>query len=865
MEHQTLLNAFVRFIALLERVGNALGTLAFIWGTVVVLGGFATFLGQDFWVATVIVFLEGFRTFSRQSSSDDRLLFKTTGGIKLKRMELGTNSGSLYYVNAVIMTATYKLHSPWRLARIMISSVWLFWNEIEIYDTENENVKLAVKILYIMVMCQGILYILACILESLSFLLRRSLALECGLVDKSGMRSIDLYYEQAYDTFLQESVFDTTNKMSLVTFAVDFLNPKSSRDNKSAAVRILDSFMQRWNKTYDICNTKLISLITTSPKAVTTLINMLGWTVTEDADIRLFAAKVTAHLAPHVQIIRIPGTMQMVSSLLDAQDGILVQIVDGNGGNADDDQQVSNGASSRTVNGNASDIEDRQQMGHGSSNSPLDIEGGNMPAVQASSTPATQNNSEGCSVMERICRFLGYVQKLWSIPQEDTKDEDSLPALGMNILEGLAHDLHNCEEISRTTELLPKIIGFISYIPGPTTSHQEEIATSSLKLVGKLASVKGEIGIKLRRQLSDNPFLIGNLAEILEDEGNSSYLEQSKLAMYIITNIAMDKKTRQEIGMVQVIIDRLVQKFIGEEELSNPLRAEAGQALAMLAIESPNNCSAMLYKTSELIGDLANKLQRGVHVYQAASLLQSLCKNSRQLVLSHQCSDDRLLSTMTVVLGRIKDAEGKQMEALIGLASQICSVMSERIAPVLDSFSDDEAFVDKLVGELNARKKPSPHEFPETRSLLVELTVSIVEFCPHYAPIFKEHRMVEALSKVERYTGEVSGEARALRAMVATAKRLIGVDTPNRVSFQMSSSRNTFQFAKRRSMFSSTGLDYQQTVEAAGVTGCSFRMSMGIQMGGKQCNGSNLKLDYSALPVSHGGSLLNSYTCKPWL
>ena len=62
MEAQKWLNAFVRFVAFLERVGNALGTLAFIWATVVVLGGFITDLvRKDFGFATAIVFLEAFR------------------------------------------------------------------------------------------------------------------------------------------------------------------------------------------------------------------------------------------------------------------------------------------------------------------------------------------------------------------------------------------------------------------------------------------------------------------------------------------------------------------------------------------------------------------------------------------------------------------------------------------------------------------------------------------------------------------------------------------------------------------------------------------------------------------------------------
>jgi hypothetical protein len=57
------LNGFVRAVALIERLGNALGTLAFTWATVVLLGGYPTVLRQDcdFWFATTIVFLEAAR------------------------------------------------------------------------------------------------------------------------------------------------------------------------------------------------------------------------------------------------------------------------------------------------------------------------------------------------------------------------------------------------------------------------------------------------------------------------------------------------------------------------------------------------------------------------------------------------------------------------------------------------------------------------------------------------------------------------------------------------------------------------------------------------------------------------------------
>uniref|UniRef100_A0A0E0EFE8 DUF4220 domain-containing protein n=1 Tax=Oryza meridionalis TaxID=40149 RepID=A0A0E0EFE8_9ORYZ len=58
------LNRFVRSVALIERVGNALGTLAFTWATVILLGGYPTKLRSkdDFAFATIIVFLEAAST-----------------------------------------------------------------------------------------------------------------------------------------------------------------------------------------------------------------------------------------------------------------------------------------------------------------------------------------------------------------------------------------------------------------------------------------------------------------------------------------------------------------------------------------------------------------------------------------------------------------------------------------------------------------------------------------------------------------------------------------------------------------------------------------------------------------------------------
>lgn len=60
------LTLFALRLAVLEKAATGLGTLGFIWATVVLLGGFAITLDKtDFWFITIILLIEGTRIFSR--------------------------------------------------------------------------------------------------------------------------------------------------------------------------------------------------------------------------------------------------------------------------------------------------------------------------------------------------------------------------------------------------------------------------------------------------------------------------------------------------------------------------------------------------------------------------------------------------------------------------------------------------------------------------------------------------------------------------------------------------------------------------------------------------------------------------------
>jgi len=84
-----------------------------------------------------------------------------------------------------------------------------------------------------------------------------------------------------------------------------------------------------------------------------------------------------------------------------------------------------------------------------------------------------------------------------------------------------------------------------------------------------------------------------------------------------------------------------------------------------------------------------------------------------------------------------RELEGKKLEALISLASQICKVFPQCFAQELESGLAD--IIQKLVATLNSSKKPSL-EYTRMRRVIIEMTICILESCPHYATVFREKR-----------------------------------------------------------------------------------------------------------------------------
>ncbi|KAK3127892.1 hypothetical protein QOZ80_7AG0579780 [Eleusine coracana subsp. coracana] len=726
------LNRFVRIVTFIERVGNALGTLAFTWATVVLLGGYPTVLCRgwfrDFWCATAIVFLEATRMFSRNNKMDYQLFFHTKGAFRR------------FGLHGLIISAA--------IARVVLALVRLV-NNNEYYcdntkdpivtnpkpDDSQINLAPSLNIFYGMVLGQGALYVVACIFEIFAFIPRRSLARRSGFGGQWGMELVGLYYAYALEKSTEGDVLAPKN-VNFNSFAMEYCLNSDKPNMQLHGIRIMHSLLLR-----EETRKQLFPILINSTKTMARLIEMLDWSRPEKITIRLYAAKVTSELSTGLRVVTIPGIIQVVSALLDY-------------GNQ---QQRANPLLN-------TDVEHEKVPDNHEERLDACEDTGNNLLLETREHSSQQVPAEQ-QKPSKLFRGLQCIFGTWSIPQEEPKpltEKDLLPALGMSILDGLIGcDQDNCVEISRASGLTMKIIRFTSYGRSDTMytdTQRKVLMASSLKLLHSLTSIDGEIGVRLRHKVSQNPFLLRNLADVLGD--SMSCKELKKLVAGILRNLAIDGEARKVIGHKQVIISRLMHAFLTQDGSSSTEserlpRRVAGQALAMLAMDNANNCLAM-----------------------------DICRHARTELKEHDIKE--ISYSLREVLERIMVAEAAELEIFIGLSSQICQVIPGAFTRELEQGQIKGTFVKRLIDALNANMEPSA-DCPGIRRVILQQAISLMECDSRYANFFKDRGMKEALSMVEETASDVEnynlflGDAGLIEAseplprLVARAKELLAV------------------------------------------------------------------------------------------
>ncbi|CAN8300578.1 unnamed protein product [Cochlearia groenlandica] len=733
------LTLFALQLAILEKTATGIGTLGFIWATVVLLGGFAITLdGSDFWFITIILLIEGARIFSRshelewqhQSTwtvagvgiSSFRALRSSSASLlrNLKRFSesiLGRRSkesatttrdrvsreatyddtwknsdavpvlpyAKWFFISSTVSRLLYWLQLLSATACVALSLYKLVrhnYGDVHKGDTDKRNRRSALSIFYSLALAEALLFLAEKAYwewrVSVCNLLE-NVTRECGF-GVTGLVSIKRFFYDSYSKSVNGSIFDGL-KMDVVSFGMDLLGSNSS-DEQLIGARILRQFAV--NERYSEDTLEKIGI---NFPVVERLVEMLNWKDVQEEEIRRSSAEILSKLAGKKQnslrVAGISGAMESISSLLE------------------------NTRSS----GEAPDEIGEKKVFHDH------------------------------NLHYDFYRFNN---------------------LGLLILKKLARDHDNCGKLGNTRGLLPKIIDFTHVDKVLLSNANEDISRSqvltlkrSLQLVKMLASTTGNTGKCLRREISEIVFTVSNVRDVLRH--GARYPKLQKLGIGIVTNLALDTEARERTGATGGVLKELFNIFFklethGGEGNEQCVRIAAGEAIAMLVLESKGNCLRVLRLgvTERLVEALECPSIR----VNAARVLRNLC-----LYSGDECFHDLkfVIAAAPTVLKSITSEDNKLQEVMVGLAAQVFRFMSSEESTFVftDSGIKRHELAYSLVSILKKHDKPAI-KVPRIRRFAIEMAVWMMrDDLENNVAVFRELGLEKELEKVLETTAEL--------------------------------------------------------------------------------------------------------------
>ncbi|KAK9664851.1 hypothetical protein RND81_14G073800 [Saponaria officinalis] len=718
-------------LAVLEKAATGLGTLGFIWATVVLLGGFAITLGTtDFWFITVILLIEGGRIFGRSrelewqhqatwsladaginsfrllKSSSSKISKRVKPAFRMKtyndrqikaeitrierRVKLVTRRWEsadvpiLPYASWVFVSRNISKILQWfqimaAITCVVLSTIKIVrrnFGDIEKGDTDKRNREAALLIFYSLALAEASLFLLEKLYWELNVTYGKVLEQindECEF-GHLGIISIRRFFYDAYSRCVEGSVFDGV-KMDMVSFAIELLS-SNSPDEQLMGARILQSF-----STSERFGDDTLQKIGTTFSSVERLVEMLNWKDPEEQNIRHASAVILLKLVRKEQnslrVAGIPGSMESISSLL-----------------------------------------------------------------------------YDCRISGRVMDGIG--EKSITADHEDYGFYE-FNHLGLQIFKKLARDHENCGKIGSTRGLLRKIIDFTcagEMLLKDTNVTRSQILTvkRSLQVLNMLASTTGSTGKQLRREIAENVFTVSNIRDILRHGEKHPKLQ--KLGIEILTNLAMEDDATERIGGTGGILRELLNIFLKNVMLESEAQVTttaAGEALTMLASESKQNCQRILKLGA--LENLVEALEVPNLRVNAAPILSNLCTYSAE---EYFLDLRRVTNALPTVLKMIISEDDKLQEVMVGLAARALTFTKYEESTIMFQRAEVKQtdLEDVLVQILKKYQYP-PARFPRIRRFTIELAIWMMKASQSNVGTFKNLRVENELENVLDTTSEL--------------------------------------------------------------------------------------------------------------
>jgi hypothetical protein len=192
---------------------------------------------------------------------------------------------AIFQIYALLCVSFGNLLMPAAFIRVIIALPRLVQHDYGRGGNEEEqqesriNLEPSLDILYVMVLCQGVLHFVSCTLEMLSFLPRRSLARQGGLRGQRGSEAVSLYYQYALEKCMENNDVAARKQISLGSFTIESISSDSPKLQLHGVWMMYNLLREEPSRT------QLLSKLDRDANAIPRLINMLEWRSPEDAGI----------------------------------------------------------------------------------------------------------------------------------------------------------------------------------------------------------------------------------------------------------------------------------------------------------------------------------------------------------------------------------------------------------------------------------------------------------------------------------------------------------------------------------------------------------------------------------------------------
>ncbi|CAO2193643.1 unnamed protein product [Urochloa humidicola] len=311
-------------------LATGVGTLAFIWATVVLLGGFSAFLHKaDFWVITGIVFVQAAKIVGVNSNTEAKFFaqvppaFLELGAEHFtrwgrRRPLTGDASGRdiVYYIMLGLGNARDLISFMAWLTSVLLllpvvagsSCIALSIFRLVIitrhkYESDsdggnNSNVLRALVFFYALVLAQGGLFLIWLRILLHRFVVRDQVCSKYQFEDKDKRKLIDKYINRTSSACIKTGVLNTIN-MKLVSFAVDLLKSEYSQDRISGALLLHTLTSEGAHKAH---KARAFAYIQSSPDCIARMLSLLSSESLIDEESKVRLAQIVALLASDLRL-----------------------------------------------------------------------------------------------------------------------------------------------------------------------------------------------------------------------------------------------------------------------------------------------------------------------------------------------------------------------------------------------------------------------------------------------------------------------------------------------------------------------------------------------------------------------------------